>query len=70
MATLVGGQEQCWRKSLGHLGRSRKLRKLKNAKKVKRGPTDQPTNRRSTRLKSAVLGDKLKFLININDQNP
>ena len=24
------GQEQCWRKSLGHLGRSHMLKKLKN----------------------------------------
>ena len=40
------GQEQCWRKSLGHLGRSRMLKKVKNAKKVKRGPTDRPTDRR------------------------
>ena len=39
------GQEQCWRKSLGHLGRSRMLKNVKNAKKVKRGPTNQPTNR-------------------------
>ena len=30
----VGGQEQCWRRSLGHLGRSCMLKKLKNAKKV------------------------------------
>ena len=29
----AGGQEQCWRRSLGHLGRSRMLKKIKNAKK-------------------------------------
>ena len=40
----AGGQEQCWRKSLGHPGRSRMLKKLKNAKKVKRGPTNWPTD--------------------------
>ena len=41
----AGGQEQCWRRSLKHLGRSSRLKKLKNAEKVKKGPTDQPTNR-------------------------
>ena len=30
----TGGQEQCCRKSLGHLGRSCMLKKLKNAEKV------------------------------------
>ena len=40
----VGGQELCWRRSLEHLGRSRTLKKLKNAKKVKKGPTNQPTH--------------------------
>ena len=40
----AGGQEQCWRRSLGHLGRSCMLKKLKNAEKVKRGPTDRPTD--------------------------
>ena len=38
-ATLVacgtaGGQEQCWRRSLEHLCRSSRLKKLKNAEKV------------------------------------
>ena len=37
--------EQCWKKSLGHLGRSHMLKKLKNAERVKIGPTDRPTNR-------------------------
>ena len=46
-------------------GRSRVLKKLKNVKKVKRGPTNQPTNRRTdiagyrvarTRLKTKVFG--------------
>ena len=50
----AGGQEQCWRRSLEHFGRSSRLKKLKNAekvdrvKKVERGPTDgltkQPTD--------------------------
>ena len=40
----AGGQEQCRRRSLGHLGRSRMLKNLKNAEKVKRGPTNRPTN--------------------------
>ena len=43
----AGGQEQCWIRSLEHLGRSRMLKKLKNADKVKRGPTDRPTNGRT-----------------------
>ena len=41
----VGWQEQCRRRSLGHLGRSRMLKKLKNAEKVKRVRTDRPTDR-------------------------
>ena len=47
----AGGQEQCWRRSLGlgHLGRSSMLKKLKNAEKVKRGPTNRPTNRPTDR---------------------
>ena len=47
----AGGQEQCWRRSLGHLGRSSMLKKLENTEKVKREmtdrPTDQPTDRHS-----------------------
>ena len=30
----AGGQEQCWRRSLGYLDRSRMLKKLKNTEKV------------------------------------
>ena len=33
-----------WRRSLRRLGRSRMLKKLKNAEKVKRGPTDRRTD--------------------------
>ena len=43
-----------------HLGRSCALKKLENAEKVKRGPTDGPTKRgvesRSTRLKMILYG--------------
>ena len=48
-ATLVraGEQERCWKTPLGHLGRSRMLKELKNAKKVKRGPTNQPMDQHS-----------------------
>ena len=31
----AGGQEKCWRRSLGHLGRSCMLKKLKNNKDEK-----------------------------------
>ena len=56
-----------------HLGRSCALKKLENAEKVKKGPTDQPTNQpahgptkrgvesRSTRLKRKKV---LKIKIN------
>ena len=35
----TGGQEQCWRRSLGHLGGSTMLKKLKKRQEIKRGPT-------------------------------
>ena len=34
----AGGQEQCWRRSLEHLGRSSRLKKLNNAEKVTSHP--------------------------------
>ena len=43
-AGYTGGQEQCWRRSLGHLGRSCMRKKPKNAEKVKRGPTNRQTD--------------------------
>ena len=51
----AGGQERCRRRSQEYFGRSSKLKKLKNAEKVKRGRTDVPTQwgvvSRSTRLR-------------------
>ena len=46
-ATLVacGWAGAVLERSLGHLGRSCVLKKLKNAEKVKRGPNDRPTDR-------------------------
>ena len=32
----AGGQEQCWRRSLGHLGRNCMLKKLKKLKKAEK----------------------------------
>ena len=40
-----------WRRSLEHLGRSSELRTLKNAEKVKWGPTDGRTDGQSRRTK-------------------
>ena len=34
LLSRAGGQEQCWIRLLGHLGRSHMLKKLKNAEKV------------------------------------
>ena len=65
----TGGQEQCRRRSLAHLDRSSRLKKLKNDEKVLKGtnrPTDQPTDReRRTDIAGCgvalfVLTDKIK----------
>ena len=57
-------QQQCWRRSLEYLGRSGMLKKLKNAKKVKKGPTDQPidqpTHRRTDGLTQRGVELRLK----------
>ena len=39
----AAGQEQCWRRSLEHLGRSSGLKNLKKRQKSKQG-TDRPTD--------------------------
>ena len=62
---------------LEHLGRSIESKDRKNMKKVKWGPTDQPTNRRtkrgeesrSTRLKSQERGFHYIILLGLNFGN-
>ena len=44
------GRTEQWQRSLGHLGRTSKLKKLKDTKNIKRGLTNHLTNRPSKQI--------------------
>ena len=46
-----------------HLGRSCEPKKIKKAQKIKRGPTNQPTNRRTDKAGCRVAEHATKKLI-------